>query len=186
MSDAELRELERRWSSGGDLEDEAAWLRARVRAGELDLDRLERAAAAGHEGAARALEREPGKGDLTAWLRGVEGLGGRRALVLVALAVYAWAEPGIGEPERPLIATWAFQAARDWLDGKVAGEQPSPPTPYGFWELEHPLVVDLVRALREWDGPVAATEALVRAAARLREATLAEARRVAWEGVRRG
>lgn len=47
MDDA-LRELERRWRASAAPEDEAAWLRARVRAGKLDPWRLELAAACGH------------------------------------------------------------------------------------------------------------------------------------------
>lgn len=55
MSDARLRELERRWLESGSLEDQAAWLNARVAAGELARERLELAARCGHEGALQAL-----------------------------------------------------------------------------------------------------------------------------------
>ncbi len=55
MSDERLRELERRWRETGFVEDEAAWLRERVRVGDLTQERLELAAFAGHNGAVRAL-----------------------------------------------------------------------------------------------------------------------------------
>ena len=44
MSDARLRELERRWRESGSTEDEAAYLRERVRVGDLTQERLELAA----------------------------------------------------------------------------------------------------------------------------------------------
>ncbi|MCA8923515.1 MAG: hypothetical protein KDD82_16990 [Planctomycetes bacterium] len=51
MGDERLRELERRWRERGSLEAEAAWLKERVRAGELPRERLQLAATLG--GAAR-------------------------------------------------------------------------------------------------------------------------------------
>ena len=56
MSDQRLRELERRWRETGSVEDEAAYLRERVRVGDLTQERLELAAYCGHEGATRATE----------------------------------------------------------------------------------------------------------------------------------
>ena len=47
--DDELRRLERAWRASGTKEDEAAWLRARERAGELSRATLERAAAMGFD-----------------------------------------------------------------------------------------------------------------------------------------
>ena len=55
VADFNLRELERRFRASGGVEDEAAWLRARVQAGELSQDRLELAALCGHPGALAAL-----------------------------------------------------------------------------------------------------------------------------------
>lgn len=55
VSDQRLRELERRQQETGAPEDQAAWLQERRRAGGLPLDRLELAAACGHEGARLAL-----------------------------------------------------------------------------------------------------------------------------------
>jgi len=57
MSDTDLRGLERRWRETGSVEDEAAWLHARVQAGELEQSRLRLAAYLLHEGARLALVR---------------------------------------------------------------------------------------------------------------------------------
>ncbi len=54
MSDARLRELERRWKETGSPDDEAAYLLERVRVGDLTRERLELAAYCGHEGARKA------------------------------------------------------------------------------------------------------------------------------------
>ena len=59
MSDQKLRELERRWRETGSVEDEAAYLRERVRVGDLTQERLELAAYLGHAAACNALGREP-------------------------------------------------------------------------------------------------------------------------------
>ena len=48
MTDAHLRGLERRWMETGSVEDEACYLLARVRAGELTEERLRLAAYLGH------------------------------------------------------------------------------------------------------------------------------------------
>ncbi|MEZ6187858.1 MAG: hypothetical protein R3F62_22965 [Planctomycetota bacterium] len=55
LSDTVLRELERRFRASGNVEDEAAWLRARVQAGELEPRKLELAAYCGCAGALRAM-----------------------------------------------------------------------------------------------------------------------------------
>ncbi|MGE0707487.1 MAG: hypothetical protein AB7N76_10925 [Planctomycetota bacterium] len=55
MSDLGLRELERRFRASGTIEDETAWLRARVQAGELAQERAELAAYCGQP-AARFVE----------------------------------------------------------------------------------------------------------------------------------
>lgn len=54
VSDQRLRELERKWRESGSVEDEAAYLRERVRVGDLTQERLELAAHCGHEGARSA------------------------------------------------------------------------------------------------------------------------------------
>lgn len=55
MTDAKLRELERRWRETGAVEDETAYLQERVRAGTLDDHRLALAATMGCAGARRVL-----------------------------------------------------------------------------------------------------------------------------------
>jgi hypothetical protein len=55
VSDARLRELERRWKETNSPDDEAAYLLERVRVGDLTRERLELAAYCGHEGASTAL-----------------------------------------------------------------------------------------------------------------------------------
>ncbi len=58
MSDEKLRELERRFKETGSVEDEAAWLKERVRVGDLTQERLELAAYCGHEGAKLLTQRQ--------------------------------------------------------------------------------------------------------------------------------
>lgn len=53
-SPEKLAELERRWRESKSPADEAAWLRERVKAGDLTEERLELAASCGHQGAERA------------------------------------------------------------------------------------------------------------------------------------
>jgi hypothetical protein len=55
VRDERLRELERRFKETGAVEDEANWLRARVRAGTLSEQRLQVAAYVGHALAAKML-----------------------------------------------------------------------------------------------------------------------------------
>lgn len=55
MTDSQLRELERRWRETGAVEDEARYLLERVRAGDLEQEKLELAAYCGHEGARAGL-----------------------------------------------------------------------------------------------------------------------------------
>ena len=71
MSDQRLRERERRRQ--GTVDDEAAWLVERIRAGSLSRERLDLAAWCGHEGAIRAGG-TPGPVEPDAWVRGLEAL----------------------------------------------------------------------------------------------------------------
>ncbi|MCA9646234.1 MAG: hypothetical protein KC492_36335, partial [Myxococcales bacterium] len=48
MTDSRLQQLRRAWEASGAVEDEAAYLRERVRVGELSQERLELAAYFGH------------------------------------------------------------------------------------------------------------------------------------------
>jgi len=51
MSDAQLRSLERRFKATGRIEDEAAWLRERIRIDDVDADRVRLARYLGHPAA---------------------------------------------------------------------------------------------------------------------------------------
>ncbi len=55
MSDEKLRELERRWKESGSVEDESAWLRERVRVGDLAPSKLQLVAELGDPAAQHAL-----------------------------------------------------------------------------------------------------------------------------------
>lgn len=76
MTDARLRELERRFRLAGSVENEAAWLRARVQAGDLRPSNLELAAFCGHEAARRVVARPiPSLVIEVEWLTLVHGFG---------------------------------------------------------------------------------------------------------------
>lgn len=54
MTDSRLQELERAWKASGSVDDEAAYLRERVRVGDLTQERLELVAGVGYRGAVAA------------------------------------------------------------------------------------------------------------------------------------
>lgn len=62
MGDEQQRALERRWKETGSIQDEAAYLQAQLRAGELERERVQWAAALGHA-AAKALRLESFDGE---------------------------------------------------------------------------------------------------------------------------
>lgn len=94
MADAHIRELERRWRETSSAGDEAAWLLARLRVGELDHARLALLARVGGEGARLALAdpvSQPVPG-LIEWGHGLVDAGARvafRAALAVAEATVA-------------------------------------------------------------------------------------------------
>ena len=59
MSDADLRQLEREFRDQGTVEAEAAYLRARLQAGQLEQSKLELAAYCGHQAARAAIGKGP-------------------------------------------------------------------------------------------------------------------------------
>ncbi len=95
MTDGALRALERRWRATGAVEDEAAWLAARLRAGVLAEARLRAAARLGHRAAQAALGDAADDGSPVGTVlrlhEGREGDLAARALDLAALGV-AWAD----------------------------------------------------------------------------------------------
>lgn len=117
MSDEHLRELERRWKETGSVEDEDAYLRERVRIGDLTQDKLELAAYLGHQAARRYLGEQapqaPEKlenfvGHLKSW--GKETL--VRSIVAAALTCLHLWEKQLPEDHRPQLA---INAAIAWI-----------------------------------------------------------------------
>lgn len=94
MTDDALRALERRWRATGAVEDEAAWLSARLRAGGLAEARLRAAARLGHRAAQVALADDTEEPPVAVVLRvhaGPDADLAARALDLAAVGV-AWAD----------------------------------------------------------------------------------------------
>ncbi|MGE0708670.1 MAG: hypothetical protein AB7N76_12370 [Planctomycetota bacterium] len=108
MTDASLRELERRWIEGGDLEAEARYLSAALRAGELEPGRLTLASYLGHEPATLALgaEAPASPDDPIPWALGLQPRGGVTALRRVALAAAAAAIRAAPDGENGLGRVW--------------------------------------------------------------------------------
>lgn len=126
MSDSKLRELERRWRDTGDVQDEAAWLKERVRVGDLSREVVELCALCGHEAAllvlpspsaltrlgTRMWEAVAGKW-LSEPLRKVAGHEAAvRAAVAVARLVLPCAEELFPNDPRP---SAALRAAESWV-----------------------------------------------------------------------
>lgn len=95
MTDSELRRLERVFRESGSVEDEAAWLRARVRSGEVSEERLRLAAYVGHQAAALSLGPEnPERPEaLDKWLRQLSSHWDQEACVRAALAAISVTPP---------------------------------------------------------------------------------------------
>lgn len=129
MSDAKLRELERRWRESGAADDEAAYLLERVRVGELPRDRLDLAAHCGYTAAQMASgyarpsaaidDAESSERSIYEWTQGLVQFG-KAALVRAAVAGaecvrQAWDNGVEHNPWRDQ-ATTAWKAARKWLE----------------------------------------------------------------------
>ncbi|MBX3471244.1 MAG: hypothetical protein KF878_30625 [Planctomycetes bacterium] len=122
--DASLQTLERRWRQTGAVDDEARWLLARVRAGDLPRERLLFAADLGHPPALTALDRPVDVDEAVERLRGgdpsPQALGrlGREGLVRVTLAAvgaHADLVDRFVGPVHPA-ARAALVAVQGWLD----------------------------------------------------------------------
>lgn len=121
MSDARLRELERRWRETRAVEDEAAYLLGRVRVGDLPNERLRLAAYLGHDGARHSIRPVEVPLEPSAWVEAVCALSDEIA-VRVALAASRWAwrayESGDdreADDEMAAEALLAIQIAEHWL-----------------------------------------------------------------------
>jgi hypothetical protein len=118
MSDAKLRDLERRWKETGTVEDEAAYLLERVRVGDLSRERLELAAYCGHEAARRAVGPTAADAarhaDTAEWYAGIRRWG-TEPLARGAVAAVAWACTAYKSlrPDDPRCGL-AIEAARRW------------------------------------------------------------------------
>jgi hypothetical protein len=97
MTDASVRSLERAFNESGSIEDEAAWLRERVRVGDLSSEKLALAAHLGYPAAVttetplKDLTRltEFAKTDLTGWEGALESL---RLLIALVSGALSWPE----------------------------------------------------------------------------------------------
>jgi hypothetical protein len=99
MSDEQRRRLERAGRASASPEDQARWLLERLRAGDLDLDRLALATHLGHAPAGAALDdadhpglsegrhrQQRGQDDFLAWLHGLTAWGQARTVEVAAAA----------------------------------------------------------------------------------------------------
>lgn len=130
MSDTKLRDLERRWKETGSVQDEAAYLLERMRAGDLSRERLDLAAYCGHEGARQAIgdasppplvggTPESSERSVYEWAHGLARFG-KEVLVRAALAGAlrirdAWDNTYDRTPWRDQAAS-AYNAAQAWLN----------------------------------------------------------------------
>jgi hypothetical protein len=142
VTDTTLRELERRFRASGSVEDEAAWLRARVRAGELEQDELDLAAYLLNEAARLAVGEEAwleltssaktrgnyGRSksvgdDIEIWIQALEYWDPELS-IRAAIAVGADLLPRVRGMERPgflsppgalEVCQRALEASEDWL-----------------------------------------------------------------------
>ena len=115
MSDQKLRELECRWRETGSVEDEAAYLRQRVRVGDLTQERLELAAYCGHEGASAATNLGPPRLGLEGWACGLSAFGQAVSVrALVALGRLQLATWELLYPEDHTQRE-ALESAEQWL-----------------------------------------------------------------------
>jgi hypothetical protein len=126
MADEELRALERRWRSTGAVDDETAFLAAKLRAGLFDEQRLRLAAFVGDPAAALVagceaaprdlLTRMPGQ--LWQYMMGVEAWGTRAAVRLALASARAIHRlgPELGLPRHALTQMAGSMAvAEQWL-----------------------------------------------------------------------
>lgn len=120
MGDTRLREMERRWRESGATADEAAFLRERVRAGEVDPARLLLLAHCGHPAARVAAGvSAPAPMDLIGFASGLAPWGreacarAARAMALAALAATRADPPGA--PGARAAAEAALGTLEAWL-----------------------------------------------------------------------
>lgn len=168
VSDESLREFERKWLESSDPADEAAWLLARLRAGELDHGRLRLAAYLGSEGSALALGDlvprvpeglidwvqglAPGQLRYTAWARGDRDQPWAKQVLVRVAAAALWitlplwdvAEPDDDRPGRVLEASlvWAEEPTPEHVEAviDVLGVELGP-------DVDEPVSAEILQAL---------------------------------------
>ncbi len=114
MTDSNLRELERRFRASGSVEDEAAWLRERVRVGELPQERLELAACLVHGIAVLVLAEEaPIPWGLAAEALSFEGFDAPQA-TRIGIAATLSVE-GLPPSQARSLTRNVVQAVEDWV-----------------------------------------------------------------------
>lgn len=116
MSDAKLRELEKRWKETGSVEDEAAYLLERIRIGDLLQEKLELAAYLGHEGASAASGQSRGMFRDREWGEKLAKLGGAGACSRAILALRRAHIPLSDlDPEEREVALHALLGFEEWV-----------------------------------------------------------------------
>jgi hypothetical protein len=128
VTDERLRALERRWRETGATDDEAQYLQARARAGELDAERLALLAHCGHPAAERIVGVTPFD-DLRPWGDGLARWGKE---VCVRAALAAALRVGARDGSIAVAEAWLTcpceahaTAARAWVQQQWAGWTPA-------------------------------------------------------------
>ncbi|HBP22654.1 MAG TPA: hypothetical protein DEA08_33350 [Planctomycetes bacterium] len=127
MSDDELQLLRRAWRERGDLESEAAWLRAALRAELISPDVVLARWHLGDSAAAQAVARaEPEEPDLAAWIRGLAAFDLGPRLQVPQVPAQGW-----GQPALVRASYVAFELSLDRL-----APLEDPPTPLASLRVE--------------------------------------------------
>ena len=129
MTDSTLRKRERQFRTSGSVADEAAWLTARVRAGELEQSKLDLAACFGHEAALGHAS--------------VASLPERFESALLTGDPREWPGPSRSSASRTLQVLLGV-APEDASEGprEAGASQISLRSPWDVWLLEHSLASD--------------------------------------------
>lgn len=119
MSDERLRQLERTWRETGAVEDEAAWLRERVRVGDLDLEGLELAAYCGRPAARMIIDDSSSKPpreplEIQAWVEGVVARSKPAAVIAAVAAAEKFLPRWLAACPDDTRPRDALQAVRAW------------------------------------------------------------------------
>ncbi len=121
MSDLRVRQLQRRWEETNALEDEAAWLAERIRAGEITGPQAKLAAAVGHPAAELVTGGSPGMVpkslvELTELTREFASAGRTSLLLRVGIACAEACNLSVGGENLDLaLANSAVDSAKAWL-----------------------------------------------------------------------